>query len=430
MAGLSARRILLALLILAGVLAGAAPARAEQQRAVLDVSINGVPHSQSLVLMDDGQVWIDLESLTSAGVKVPGGDRRPWKDRTLVRLGSLAPRITYELDEAALALRLTVQPSLLQGTRVDLTSQHPDGVEYRHATSAFLNYGTSLLSVGSSSLSLEAGALGRQGARHVDDVRRHDRDVPPRPDVGDVRRSPPPESLHRGRHRRLHGRARRHRPTRRRVGVEGLLARPVLRALPDARPERRRDDAVAGRGLREQPAGARRAAAAGRLPARSPAAARRRGRHARRRPRCVRRRAAVRLVVLHQPGDPRARRAAVLVRRRRGAARSVFVQLGVRRPHGDGPASHRADRFGHGRRTVRSGIERRQRRPHGHRQARTVRRRRGHRRVQPQRHRCRLRLVARLRVHLAAVRRFAGGEELLVRLRDALVEICAGASQA
>jgi outer membrane usher protein len=157
MAGLSARRILLALLILAGVLAGAAPARAEQQRAVLDVSINGVPHSQSLVLMDDGQVWIDLESLTSAGVKVPGGDRRPLKDRTLVRLGSLAPRITYELDEAALALRLTVQPSLLQGTRVDLTSQHPEGVEYRRATSAFLNYGTSLLSVGSSSLSLEAG---------------------------------------------------------------------------------------------------------------------------------------------------------------------------------------------------------------------------------------------------------------------------------
>ena len=123
--------------------------------------------------MDDGQVWIDVESLTSAGVKVPGGDRRPWKDRTLVRLGSLAPRITYELDEAALALRLTVQPSLLQGTRVDSTSQRPEGVEYHHATSAFLNYGTSLLSVGSSSLSLEAG-LGRQGARHVDDVRRHD----------------------------------------------------------------------------------------------------------------------------------------------------------------------------------------------------------------------------------------------------------------
>jgi len=157
MDGSFARRILLALLIPAGVLAGTAPARAEQQPAFLDVSINGVPHGQSLVVMDDGQVWIDLESLTGAGVKVPGGDRRPWKDRTLVRLGALAPRITYELDEAGLALRLTVQPSLLQGTRVDLTSQRPEGLEYHHATSAFLNYGTSLLSVGSSSVSLEAG---------------------------------------------------------------------------------------------------------------------------------------------------------------------------------------------------------------------------------------------------------------------------------
>ena len=33
-------------------------------------------------------------------------------------------------------------------------------------------------------------------------------------------------------------------------------------------------------------------------------------------------------------------------------------------------------------------------------------------------------------VHLASVRRFAGGEKLLVRIRDALLEICAGATQA
>lgn len=162
MGRLSARRILLALVAVAGVLAGAAPARAEQQPALLDVTINGVPHGQSLVVMDDGQVWIDLESLTSAGVKDPGGDRRPWREHTLVRLGSLAPGITYELDEVGLALRLTIQPSLLRGTRVNLTSQRPDGLEYRHATSAFLNYGTSLLSIGASSLSLEAGLSTRK----------------------------------------------------------------------------------------------------------------------------------------------------------------------------------------------------------------------------------------------------------------------------
>src|SRR5690349_19917356 len=124
---------------------------------MLDVTINSVAHGQALVVMDDGQVWVDVASLTAAGVNDPGGERRAWKDRMLVRLGSLAPRITYELDEVALALRLTVQASLLQGTRLDLTSRRPEGLEYHHATSAFLNYGTSLLSVGSSSVSLEAG---------------------------------------------------------------------------------------------------------------------------------------------------------------------------------------------------------------------------------------------------------------------------------
>jgi hypothetical protein len=55
------------LLILAGVLAGARQ-RAPAAAGGLDVSINSVPHSQSLVLIDGSQVWIDLEALTSAGV--------------------------------------------------------------------------------------------------------------------------------------------------------------------------------------------------------------------------------------------------------------------------------------------------------------------------------------------------------------------------
>jgi outer membrane usher protein len=153
---MSARRTL-ALLTLWSLFSFSARLSAEQQPAMLDVSINGVAHGQALVVMDSGEVWIDAASLTEAGVTLPRGERRPWKDVTLVRLGSLAPRITYELDEDGLALRLTVQAALLKGARIDLTSNRPLGVEYRHNTSAFLNYGTSLLSVGASSLSLEGG---------------------------------------------------------------------------------------------------------------------------------------------------------------------------------------------------------------------------------------------------------------------------------
>jgi outer membrane usher protein len=157
MARMPTPRFLLPLLTLVGLLVAASPLAAEQQPAMLDVSINGVAHGQTLVVIDSGEVWIDLASLTDAGVKDPGGDRRAWKGRTLVRLGSVSPQITYEFDEAALSLRLTVRPSLLEGSHFDLMSGRPDDVEYRHATSAFLNYGTSVLSVGTSSMSLEAG---------------------------------------------------------------------------------------------------------------------------------------------------------------------------------------------------------------------------------------------------------------------------------
>ena len=47
------------LIALAFHLAGAS-AYAEQQLAMLDVSINKVPQGQAFVVIDDGQVWMDV----------------------------------------------------------------------------------------------------------------------------------------------------------------------------------------------------------------------------------------------------------------------------------------------------------------------------------------------------------------------------------
>src|SRR5258706_15029084 len=106
---LARRLVVIALAALAGLPAGVGRADAEQQPAMLDVSINGVARGQTLVVIDDGEVWLDVEALVAAGVKDPGGDRRPWRGHTLVRLSSVAPGITYELDEVTLSLRLTVK---------------------------------------------------------------------------------------------------------------------------------------------------------------------------------------------------------------------------------------------------------------------------------------------------------------------------------
>lgn len=147
----------IAFLIAIAVLLPGVRAYAEQQPAMLDVSINKVPQGQAFVVIDDGQVWMDRALLTEAGIRKVRGDEREWNGRTLVRLASLAPGIAYELDEISLTLKLTVQASLMSGKRVDLSSRRPDGIEYHHATSAFLNYGTSVMSVGTSSVSFEGG---------------------------------------------------------------------------------------------------------------------------------------------------------------------------------------------------------------------------------------------------------------------------------
>src|SRR5262245_56866883 len=150
-------RLTIAFLIALAVLLPGVRAFAEQQPAMLDVSINGVPQGQAFVVLDDGQVWMDRALFSDAGISKVHGEEREWNGRTLVRLASLAPGVTYELDEISLTLKLTVQASLMSGKRVDLSSRRPDGIEYRHATSAFLNYGTSVMSAGTSSVSFEGG---------------------------------------------------------------------------------------------------------------------------------------------------------------------------------------------------------------------------------------------------------------------------------
>ncbi len=155
------RRVVVALAMGMGLLLSGIVVRAEQQPAMLDVSINRVARGQTLVVIDDDEVWVDVAALTDAGVKKVAGERRSWNGRTLVRLSTLAPGVTYELDEVGLALRLTVQPSLLTGSIVDIGSERPPGIEYRRVPSGFLNYGASGTSVGTGSLSLEGGLSAR-----------------------------------------------------------------------------------------------------------------------------------------------------------------------------------------------------------------------------------------------------------------------------
>jgi len=128
------------------------------QRAFLELEVNGVRKGETLVFVRGADYWVDLESLKEAGIQDRGdGERIMIEGRMVVRLGSLAPHVSAVLDEAALVLRVTVDPALLGRTVVSFAPARPMNIQYRRDTSAFLNYGTTWHSTNDHLLSLESG---------------------------------------------------------------------------------------------------------------------------------------------------------------------------------------------------------------------------------------------------------------------------------
>jgi len=113
---------------------------AEDQRAFLDLVINLAPKGTILVFLEPGDVWVRVADLEEAGLHDFFGRQQAIAGETYVSLASLAPAITYEFDEKALALRLTASPELLETTVVTLQTVRPAGITYTKDTVAFLNY--------------------------------------------------------------------------------------------------------------------------------------------------------------------------------------------------------------------------------------------------------------------------------------------------
>ena len=128
------------------------------QRAFLELEVNGVRKGEALVFVRGADYWVDLESLKDAGIRDRGdGERIMIEGRMVVRLGSLAPHVSAVLDEAALVLRVTVDPALLGRTVVSFAPSRPMNIQYRRDTSAFVNYGATWRSSDDHLLSLESG---------------------------------------------------------------------------------------------------------------------------------------------------------------------------------------------------------------------------------------------------------------------------------
>lgn len=126
----------------AGLLAPPSGRAADDQRAFLRLVVNQMERGEVLVLLRGREVLVNSADLERAGVRSPGPGRRESRDgQEWVLLSSLAPGLTYRLDEAGLALALTAAPELLGTTVVDLQPGAPPTMTFRSDPAAFLNYG-------------------------------------------------------------------------------------------------------------------------------------------------------------------------------------------------------------------------------------------------------------------------------------------------
>jgi len=125
--------------------AQSSPAPAEEQNAFLQLVVNEVSRREVLVIVRRGDVLVAESDLLAAGLRALGPGRPEVRDdRLMVSLASLAPRLRYRLEEAELVLRITVDPSLLPPTTLDLASGRPANVTAAADQSLFVNYALSL----------------------------------------------------------------------------------------------------------------------------------------------------------------------------------------------------------------------------------------------------------------------------------------------
>jgi outer membrane usher protein len=131
------------LALAAALLAASLPVAAAPERVVMPVAINSVDRGTWMVLLLDGDVLTRVEDLENAPLRGFDGKRESFYGEEYVYLASLAPDVGFVLDAEAVKLEVTVPPSYLRSTTLDLASGPPRGITYSKDASAFFNYALS-----------------------------------------------------------------------------------------------------------------------------------------------------------------------------------------------------------------------------------------------------------------------------------------------
>ena len=133
-------------------------AAAADQRALLELKLNGVTNGEVGVLLRGADVLIPLKDLQAAGLKDIEGRQETVLGETYVSLSSLAPQLLFKVDDRNLSINLTAQPAMLGFHLFDNQSNKPRGMLYAETPSSFFNYSVSLRDMNHVSAFGELGA--------------------------------------------------------------------------------------------------------------------------------------------------------------------------------------------------------------------------------------------------------------------------------
>jgi outer membrane usher protein len=118
---------------------------AADERAVLELIVNGATHGDVFVFLRADDVLVPLDSLKSAGMTRLRARTEELAFVPHVSLRAAAPLLTFAYDERELTLSIVAAPEVLGRSSIDLAHTGPEGVRYVYDPSAFLKYAPRLV---------------------------------------------------------------------------------------------------------------------------------------------------------------------------------------------------------------------------------------------------------------------------------------------
>ncbi len=114
---------------------------AEEQKVLLDLSINQVAKTPVLAILNGEQILLKTRDLETAGLDDFEGEQTLINGESYTVLNSLTPILSYQINLEKFTINLTVQANYLKTNIIDLSlSNRPENLIYTEDSSFFLNY--------------------------------------------------------------------------------------------------------------------------------------------------------------------------------------------------------------------------------------------------------------------------------------------------